>query len=862
MAETKTTRDLTVVLGEPTPKVVFTPAQRLRIRQQLRTAGAFDTRFPEKPLTAGERIEQERIAAARAAEQQRARETVERVERQVSEMRSESRSIASERARLQELRATIQRRQTSLVQREQPLTQRLIREFNTGIKKFNQSVGTFNSRQANLNREIISASLSAQQAGIDTTRASFVKQKFAEIGKAQEADPTAPKARVVVGEQVIPTPEGLRGIGPTRAAPRAILTTGVGITGEEVKMLPSLEQRFTAKAGRELIFERIGEEIGLQEAEKLFVARAKEDPSEFFKQLSRGVSKVHFAPVTAFESVFAGLAGFGFGKAAVPLGRELEERELLKETEKALTAFAPSLAKFRPEIETAEEFVASTRVGGELAGELTLFALPGLVKKFPKQTLVESIKRIKPKVRAPREFVKLELIEPRIQARPPKELTPKALKFVRGIEELPKPQKELTPRALKFVRGIQEPSKAAKPLTLDALRFVKGAKEPTLIKSFRQFAPKKLTAAQRRALPELGRFVSPRGVQVQQVIKPKAKVLQETVEWYKNWPPAFFEGFGKPAAAVPTAPIVAKAIKPVSKAIPGSFVALMFGLRRTKPLIKEIKRPREPFAEFRGTRRTPLEKEIAKSISGGLKFEEFLGTEAEQKEAEKRAQRQQAGFQKSMRDMQRREAKQAEAQLFQPLQIPKATQKTLQKELEVLKQPTITKTVFELPKPEVTRPKEALKEFKPLRRGFPKLPALFPFFERPVKKKKAAPGRGFDVLLKVRGQFRKQNPRPLHKSTAIALGSFLADETAAQTFKTRATRRKPTGPKKKATRLRKFRKPIRKGVPQRKSPLWIERTAFLIDRPQEKRDITAAGLRSLRASFFARKPKKRKRKRK
>ena len=346
-------------------------------------------------------------------------------------------------------------------------------------------------------------------------------------------------------------------------------------------------------------------------------------------------------------------------------------------------------------------------------------------------------------------------------------------------------------------------------------------------------------------------------------IKPKAKVLQETVEWYKNWPPAFFESFGKPVAAIPAAPIATKAIKPVSRAISESYLALAVGLKRAKPVLEEIKPATAPFAEFRDlgrfktpTGKTPLELEILKGVqkelAGRVRLAEFLDTKTAQR------------FKESLgiKPISKIAAKQAEAQLFQPLQIPRTAQRTLQKELELLKQPTITKAIFRFPKPPITKPR-VLKEIeKALPKPLPTLPPFPPlFFERPKKKKKAAPGKGFDVLLKVRGQFRKQNVRPLHKSTAIALGSFLADETAAQTFKTRATGRKATGLKKKATRLRKFRKPIRKGVPQRDSPLFIEKTAFLIDRPQEKQDITAAGLKALRTGFFAKIRKKLKKKR-
>lgn len=155
------------------------------------------------------------------------------------------------------------------------------------------------------------------------------------------------------------------------------------------------------------------------------------------------------------------------------------------------------------------------------------------------------------------------------------------------------------------------------------------------------------------------------------------------------------------------------------------------------------------------------------------------------------------------------------------------------------------------------REKELLR-LKP-KFGFP-LPPFQPLWRKRMKRavRKRAPG--FDALVKVRGSFQRVNRRPLHKNTALGLGAFVTDWGSPQTFKVREAKQPATGSKKARPNLRKFRKPVRKGVSQAGSPLWIERTPFLIDKPGERKEITGAGLQALRGRFFA-KPKRKKRKR-
>ena len=128
-------------------------------------------------------------------------------------------------------------------------------------------------------------------------------------------------------------------------------------------------------------------------------------------------------------------------------------------------------------------------------------------------------------------------------------------------------------------------------------------------------------------------------------------------------------------------------------------------------------------------------------------------------------------------------------------------------------------------------------------------------------KKKAIAERGFDTFVKIRGRFVKVNPKPLYKGTALALGRTIVDRASPATFKIVKGKSPPTGKMLRAPQLRKFRKPIRKGVSQSGSPLFIEKNKYRIDTPGEKKQITKKGLETLKRGFFKRKKKRKKTKR-
>lgn len=147
----------------------------------------------------------------------------------------------------------------------------------------------------------------------------------------------------------------------------------------------------------------------------------------------------------------------------------------------------------------------------------------------------------------------------------------------------------------------------------------------------------------------------------------------------------------------------------------------------------------------------------------------------------------------------------------------------------------------------------------------PKLRALL----RPIllekvkaKRKRVKKVQAFASFVKKKGKLVKVSKRPLRKNTALALGAFLVDNSASQTFRIRKIMGKPRGAKVARPKLKKFRKPIRGGKIQTKSPLFIEKTAFLIDQKGESEAITKRGLEALRKGFFKKKTRKRTTKRK
>ena len=93
--------------------------------------------------------------------------------------------------------------------------------------------------------------------------------------------------------------------------------------------------------------------------------------------------------------------------------------------------------------------------------------------------------------------------------------------------------------------------------------------------------------------------------------------------------------------------------------------------------------------------------------------------------------------------------------------------------------------------------------------------------------------------------------KPMKEKQALGLGAKSVDESVARTFKIKKTT-KPIVSKPHLDNLwyqkkHKFRKPIKAGKVQHKSPLWIEKSKHLIDSPGEFKGITVEGWKATQA---------------
>lgn len=114
----------------------------------------------------------------------------------------------------------------------------------------------------------------------------------------------------------------------------------------------------------------------------------------------------------------------------------------------------------------------------------------------------------------------------------------------------------------------------------------------------------------------------------------------------------------------------------------------------------------------------------------------------------------------------------------------------------------------------------------------------------------AEKAQGYDVQLKVRGKWKNASGKQsLKKDTANALGQYLADLTAARTYRIQESTKPITQKSPAETTMRGFKFYPKKGT----KDTFIEKTAFAIDSPGEKKQITEKGLQALRSRFFARK---------
>jgi len=98
--------------------------------------------------------------------------------------------------------------------------------------------------------------------------------------------------------------------------------------------------------------------------------------------------------------------------------------------------------------------------------------------------------------------------------------------------------------------------------------------------------------------------------------------------------------------------------------------------------------------------------------------------------------------------------------------------------------------------------------------------------------------RGFDVLVRRKGKFEKITSSPLSKSQALQFGAFKVGNTAAATFKLRASSSNQLGSFTGRGFLNDF---------SQKNGLFIEKRGRRIKSKGELEEITFKGLKSLRS---------------
>jgi len=130
-------------------------------------------------------------------------------------------------------------------------------------------------------------------------------------------------------------------------------------------------------------------------------------------------------------------------------------------------------------------------------------------------------------------------------------------------------------------------------------------------------------------------------------------------------------------------------------------------------------------------------------------------------------------------------------------------------------------------------------------------PPLIPR-RKPVRKIE----QGYDAwakkyATKPKRQWVKLSDKPLKEKQALGMGAKAVDESVARTFKIKKTKKPPVSKPHLANvwyqKQHKFRKPIKAGKVQHKSPLWIEKSKHLIDSPGEFRGITVEGWKAIQA---------------
>lgn len=194
-----------------------------------------------------------------------------------------------------------------------------------------------------------------------------------------------------------------------------------------------------------------------------------------------------------------------------------------------------------------------------------------------------------------------------------------------------------------------------------------------------------------------------------------------------------------------------------------------------------------------------------------------------------------SGIKSLEKQLQKQSQRQAQMAEQFPISITTPTIKARQAITPRVKVPQITIQKFKTPPP-----------IEPFNWDFipppPPPPILLPKKDFPIfteKKKKTR--KGFIVFGKRFGKFFKLTPKPLTKETALALGAKWADITAGRTFKLMPSL-EPAAGEKKLFNWFNFSKMFK----AKPNLTFVERTAYAISTPGEKREITFKGLQALK----------------
>lgn len=290
---------------------------------------------------------------------------------------------------------------------------------------------------------------------------------------------------------------------------------------------------------------RVIESTGIPDVSAQLVGyRETKSPRALAKAAMLGQQAAQFGVVTGGVRAITAPVAYAFGAAG----------------EKFIPPKTQVLGIKKPQLVSGLEFA------GEWAGLTGAFRFPG-IEQAPKKLLrtsyysLGSFARGKGAVFYPELTTKEALLAPKGQVELGKYIQPKSFKPV---------------------------EKPVKPLTKAEISNLLDAKpsKPT-IKTYRQFMPRDISAAEKRALPELGGYVAPKSFEPKVVSQPVVKGMQ-TVQIQKTVPKQkLFMPEGFPGGGITGDPVVFGIEKstPISYAIPESYVKLSKGLPKIKPVV-------------------------------------------------------------------------------------------------------------------------------------------------------------------------------------------------------------------------------------------------------------------------------------